>query len=258
MPKDNALYVYGIVKGLNPRWEKTGINEKHVYTINEGKFMAIVHDCEEKPYLSEDPYKIKELIIIHNHILDKAMEDFSGVIPLSFNTIIKKGEDSSKHNLKKWLNEEKEGLEKKWSKIKGKREYGIRIYYEKDKLIKESMDTKGKELEENLQGKSKGLNYLLREKVKSRINEIVQRKINQFKQQFYDDIKEITENIKVNISRISIDEEKDLLCSLSILVDQQKISEIKQILEKKRGDSFSFQFAGPFAPYSFVENETKY
>lgn len=255
---NNALYVYGIVKGLDPEWKNIGLNRENVYTINQGKFSALVHDCGEKPYISEDPAKIKELIITHNMVLNRAMENFGGVIPLSFNTIIKKGEDSSQDNLKKWLNDNKERLEKKWNKIANKKEYGIRIYYEKSELIQEaSNNIEIKEIEENMQGKSKGLSYLLQQKTKSKTNEIVQKKIIQFKQKFYDDIKRLTDNIKINISRISIDEEKDLLCSLSILVDWQKINEIKQTLEKKEGDGFSFQLVGPFAPYSFVENESK-
>ena len=48
----------------------------------------------------------------HNSILDKAMEVFSGVIPLHFNTIIKKTEASPKANLKKWLENEKGRLER--------------------------------------------------------------------------------------------------------------------------------------------------
>ena len=255
----DALYVYGIVKnGPNFRYRGIGINEEKVYTLKEGEFTALVHDCEEKPYIPEDPNKIKELLIVHNKVLNKAIEDFKGVIPLSFNTIIKKGENSPEDNLKKWLNDNKERLERIWDKIKGKKEYGIRIYYDKNKLVQEaSSNAEIKEIEEAQQGKSEGLSYLLQQKTKSKINEITYNKINQFKQQFYSDISKLADDIKVNISKISINEERDLLCSLSVLVSQQKIDEIKQILEK-RGNGFSFQFAGPFAPYSFVENGTKH
>lgn len=254
----DALYVYGIVKfGLDLEWNESGLNRENVYAISEGKFNALVHDCEEKPYISEELNKIKELIIVHNNILDRAMEDFDGVIPLPFNTIIKKGENSSQDNLKKWLSDNKENLEKTWNKVKGKKEYGIRIYYEKDKLIKKESDsTEIKKIEKSQQGKSRGLSYLLQEKIKSKISEIVQNRINQSKQRFYGNIKKVTEDLKVNLSRISIDEEKDLLLSLSILVDKQQTDKIKRILEKTSKD-FSFQVIGPFAPYSFIENETR-
>ena len=258
MPND-ALYVYGIIKfGFDLDWKGLGLNGNDVYTINESGFSALIHDCEEKPYMSEDPNKIKDLIITHNQILDKAIKHFDGVIPLHFNTIIKKGENTAQDNLKKWLNDNKEKLEKVWNKVEGKKEYSIRIYYEKEKLIQEvSDDEEIKELEDNQQGKSKGLSYLLQTKVKSKIDEIAWNRINQFKQKFYDDIRKVADDIKVNVSRIFIDEEKDLLLSLSILVNNHQISKIKKILEQKCGNDFSFQLSGPFAPYSFVENETE-
>lgn len=253
---NNALYVYGIVKsGLNLKYIGKGLYGVNVYTIGEGKFSALVHDCEEKPYNSEDPNKIKELIISHNNILNIGIEDFGGVIPLHFNTIIKNSDNSSRHNLKKWLNADKERLEKIWDKVKGKKEYGIRIYYNKDKLRQKVCDSKEiKEAEVSLEGKGKGLSYLLQEKAKSKINELVQNRINKLKQRFYNNIKKITEDTNLNNSRIFINEEKDLLLSLSVLTDKQQTDKIIKILDKKR-NYFSFQLAGPFAPYSFVEDE---
>ena len=253
---DNALYVYGIVEfGFDIDWKENGLNGKNVYAINQGKHSALVHDCEEKPYTSEDPNKIKELIISHNHILDKAMEDFGGVIPLHFNTVIKKTENSARDNLKKWLSNEEERLKKAWNKINARREYGIRIYYDKDGLVQEiSSNAEMKEAEESLQEKSDGLKYLLQSKAKSKINEIVQGKIVSFKRKFYNDINKITPNVLLNSSRILIDEKKDLLLSLSILVDKQQIDKIIRFLDKKTYKNFSYQLAGPFAPYSFVES----
>ena len=255
---DDALYVYGIVKlGFDLDWREAGIEGKNVYTISECGFSALVHDCEEKPYMSEDPNKIKELIIAHNKILDRAINHFDGVIPLHFNTIIKKGGNSSQYNLKKWLNNNKERLEKTWDKIKGRGEYGIRIYYDKEKLIEEVSNSEEiKDIETNREGKGAGLSYLLQSKAKTKINEIGWDKVNGFKKKFYDDIKKVTANLKITPSRIFIDEEKDLLVNLSVLADNQQINKIKGFLEQKIGNGFSFQLVGPFAPYSFVENET--
>ncbi|MEK6876776.1 MAG: GvpL/GvpF family gas vesicle protein [Nanoarchaeota archaeon] len=256
---DDALYVYGIIKfGFDFDWKEKGIDGKNVYAINQGEFSALVHDCEEKPYTSEEPNKIKELIISHNNILDKAMEVFNGVIPLHFNTIIRKTEASPKANLKKWLENEKGRLENVWDSIKGKKEYGIRIYYDKEELMQGiSSNEEIKESEENLEGKGTGLKYLLQAKAKSKTDEIIHNKINNFKQKFYADIKAISEDAMLSNSRISIDEEKDILLNLSVLADKQQFDKIIRTLERKEGKVFSFQIAGPFAPYSFVQNEAQ-
>lgn len=251
---DNVFYVYGVVRSENDStWQETGIAEKNVYMVGEGNFSALVHDCEEEPYTAEDPNKIKEMIVTHNRILDRTMEDFGGVIPLSFNTIIKKGTNSARFNLIKWLNDDQKRLERIWNEVKGKKEYGIRIYYEKDKLIQEASEHKEvKKIEKNIEGKGQGLSYLLQGKAKSQIQEIFQEKVNKLKQEFYEGVKGVTKDLIINPSRISLEEEKDLLLSLSVLIEEKQVSEIKEFLEKKAED-FSFQLAGPFAPYSFVE-----
>lgn len=252
---DNAFYVYGIVKfGLDLDWQETGIAEKKVYMVSEGNFSALVHDCEEKPYPTGDPTQIKEMIITHNKILNRAMEDFEGVIPLSFNTIIKKGADSASVNLKTWLNDDQEKLDRIWNKVKGKREYGIRIYYEKEKLLQEASAHKEVERIDIIsETKGPGLSYLLKGKAKAKTQEVFQEKVNKLKQEFYNGIKKITEEVVINPSKISLEEEKEVLLSLSVLLEEKEINKIKEFLEKKAED-FPYHLAGPFAPYSFVES----
>lgn len=259
MPND-ALYVYGVVRcgsdrsGIDLTWQETGIDGKNVYVLSEGNFAALVHDCEEKPYSTEDPNQIKEMIITHNRILNQAMGDFEGVIPLSFNTIIKKEGDSAHSNLKKWLHDDQEKLERIWNKIKGKKEYGLRIYYEKDKLVQEA--SRGKEaewIERISETKGAGLSYLLQSKAKAKTQEVFQEKVNKLKQEFYERIKKITEELVINPSRISLEEEKEALLSLSVLIEEKEINKIKEFLEKSAED-FPYHLAGPFVPYSFVES----
>ncbi len=251
-----ALYVYGVARfGYDLDWHEKGIAEKEVYIIKEGGFAALVHDCEEKPYPAEDTTKIKEMILAHNRILDQAQGDFEGMIPLPFNTIIKNGTNSAHFNLKKWLGDNQEKLETIWNKIKGKREYGIRIYFEKEKLLLEATASQDlKEIERNLESSGPGLSYLLRGKARAKTQEIFQEKINTLKQEFYEKIKNITEAVAINPSRISLKEEKELLLSLSVLIEEKQVDEITELLGKTGGE-FPFHLAGPFAPYSFVENE---
>lgn len=184
------------------------------------------------------------------------MQDFKGVIPLSFNTIIKRGKNSARFNLKKWLGDNQELLEKLWKKVKGKKEYGIRIYYGKEKILQEASAHKEiKKIEENIEDKTQGLKYLLQVKVKNKKQELFQNKINELKKEVYWRIKGAVEEIVINPSRISLEEGKDLLLGLSVLIEEKKVDNLKEILERKEKEGFTFHLAGPFVPYSFVENE---
>src|SRR3989344_6679326 len=118
---NNALYLYGIVKSYDKNWKARGIKGNNIFLINNEEFSAIVHTCDEKPYISDDPAEIKDLILAHNEVLDKAINDFGGVIPLSFNTIIKtsaseKDKRSSEENLKNWLKNNEKDLQEKWNR----------------------------------------------------------------------------------------------------------------------------------------------
>ena len=63
----------------------------------------------------------------------------------------------------------------------------------------------------------------------------------------------VTSEVVNNPSRVFLEGEKEVLLSISVLIEEKEINKIEEFLEKKAGD-FPFQIAGPFAPYSFVEN----
>jgi len=252
---NNALYLYGIIISHNKNWKEHGIKRKNIFLINEGKFSAIVHKCDEKPYNSVNPAEVKDLIFVHNNVLDKAMKDFGAVIPLSFNTIIKTSESgkTAEENLRNWLKENEEDLITKWNKINGKNEYGIRIYYEKEKLLNKIKKLNTiKQLQQKIQKESTGMAYLLKGKVKDEVDKIAQKQILEYRQNFYNNIKELVFDIVINQSKILLDEEKDLLLSISILVNKEQIQKVKNYLVNS---NFYFNTAGPFAPYSFVNSQ---
>jgi len=246
----NALYIYGIISSCNKNWKEHGIKENNVLLINERDFSAIVHRCEEKPYNSANPAEIKDLILAHNKILDKAMGNFDAVIPLSFNTIIKSTEKTAEENLRDWLKDNEENLLEIWDKILEKKEYGIRIYYEKEKLLKKIKELHEiKQLQQKSQIESTGIAYLLKGKIKDETGKIAQEQIFEYKQNFYNNIKALVSDITINQSKILLDEEKDLLISISILVTKEQIQKVNNYLKNM---NFYFNMAGPFAPYSFV------
>ena len=184
------------------------------------------------------------------------MGRFGGVVPLKFGTVIvgKNGKSAS-DNLKEWLKEGKERLEKTWELVKGKKEYGIRIYYQKKQLVSELEETgELSAIKRSIGEKSAGVAYLLEGKLKSETAELLRAKVHQFKSAFYERLKGVTDNLVVNKSKLAINGEGDLLLNVSVLVRENEITFIKESLEKYADDGFSYHLVGPFAPYSFVEN----
>lgn len=252
-----ALYVYGIVKADGePGMKWKGIKGNDVFLIDEAGFCALAHECEESALSSENPHEIQEMLITHNAVLEDAMAEYGGVIPLQFNTIIKAGEGSSLENLREWLRSEGESLEKKWDKVHGLKEYGLRIHYDKKKVVEEvSASQEFQETDSDSHAGGTGLDYLFQAKAQTKISERVQERIRYFRQTFQDILRARAQEVIANRSRVSLGQEKELLCSFSFLAAEQELPLIKQSVEQNAAESFSIRFAGPFPPYSFVQDE---
>lgn len=248
---NNALYVYGIVikeNQSNLRFIGLGLEGNWVFLLSEGKLRALVHECKAEPYAPKDSEKIKELVVAHNNILEKAMESFGGVLPFSFNTIIQeKDGQSAAQNLRNWLKKEEKGLEQSWEKVKGMKEYGIRFFYDRKKWIEEI-----KAHTNSPSGKSSGINYLLKGKQEYEIKDKVIKKINEKKEEIFDKIKTKVQEIKnVQPKTELMKEKRDLLLCVSVLANEQQFDEAKQFLQGNM-DEEDYGCAGPFPPYSFV------
>lgn len=258
MSGETFLYIYGIVKNANNAdWETHGIAGQKVFLLTGGSLSAIVHSLREEPHLLKDVIKIKEDIIMHNDVLVKAMEDFGGVIPLKFGTLIvgKNGKPASE-NLKEWLKEEKERLENVWELTMGKKEYGIRVYYRRKQLVSEAENVSElSALKKAIQKKSQGVAYLLKGKIEMETAELVQIRLNWFKKDIFAALSNVTDNVRVNSSKIAIKEKDDLLLSMSVLVDENELKSTRESLDKSVNNTLYYHIVGPFAPYSFVENE---
>lgn len=248
---NNALYVYGVIegKGNEHNWACKGLECNQVLLLSEGKLKALVHKCEAVPYIPKDPEKIKELVIAHNNVLEKAAENFGGVLPFSFNTIAKeKDGKSAEENLKNWLKKEENNLKQCWEKIKERKEYGIKFFYDRKKWIKKiKMQTNGPI------GKSSGINYLLKGKQEYEIKDKLIKKINEKKQEIFDAIKTKVQEIKNVQPKVKLMEERDLLLCISILANEKQFNEVKQYLQENINEE-DYRCAGSFPPYSFVDS----
>ena len=107
-----------------------GIDECEVYTIPHEGISAIVHDSPLEPYKSDDDETVKAWVKVHQRVMDAAAERFGNIMPFGFDTIISPKENATaKDALEMWLSDEHEELLRKLEKIKGKKEYGVQIFY---------------------------------------------------------------------------------------------------------------------------------
>ena len=250
--EEQGKYIYCIAEGSEKiSFGKIGIENNNVYTIPSNGLLAVVHDCEPKPYDSKNKEKVKQWIKQHESVIEKALQKFEAVVPLSFDVIIK-GKKPGKE-VANWLQAEKERLERNLEKVKGKQEFGVQISWDStaigEKLSKEKEEIQN--LVKEMQKAPRGKAYFAKQKIKKALKQQMEKLADQKFKQFYSQIKKQCSETKVDKNKKIAKEE--MLMNLSCLVEKDNANQLGRELDKiSKLNGFTVRFTGPWPPYSFV------
>lgn len=251
-----GLYLYCIVEGgRDVHFGRIGLLGSEVYTIRCAGFLAVVHDCKEDRYRTEDAEALQSWVMTHNDVVNIAMEMFDAVLPLGFGKIIVgKGEEGPVETLARWLEKEREGFKLKLANVRGKEEYGVEILWDSG-VVTSGLKTvlpQARELMEKAQSESVGTAYMYEEKLKMLLRREAEAARERYSEEFYGLIKKSVDGIKVDKRRQTGDKMPSLM-RLSCLVRKDGVSALGEILERiKKEKGFPVRFTGPWPPYSFV------
>ncbi len=253
---NEARYIYCITGDTEKiTFGNIGIEDNEVYTIPCQDLCAVVHNCPAEPYKSEDKDIMQTWVMVHQKVVDIAMEKFGAVLPMGFDTIIKGEEDiSSDENIKKWLMVDYENLRQKLAKFKNRAEFGVQIFWDPKvigkKLIENNQEIKN--LNEELKSKSKGLAYMYKQKLENLLKKELEVEAERYFKNFYERIKKCVDDIKVEKTKKQEDD-KQMLLNLSCLLFKEKSKILGEELETINNmEGFLVRFTGPWPPYSFV------
>lgn len=254
-PIGEGRYLYCIINSdamLN--LGSIGIDDSMVYTIHHGDIAAVVHSCMANPYETKDNEKAREWILAHNYVIDYASKQFGTVLPFSFDTIVKGGDDT----LKDWLGKSCEKLKGELLRVENKAEYSVQILCEHEKLKDKlaGSDEEIKELKEKIEKMPKGAAYLLQRKFELKLKDTISAEIIKLADEFGGRIREHVEEMKVEENTSSVPEkykDKKLIVAFSCLVSEDKVEKLGDVLDEiNKRDGFAVRFTGPWAPFSFV------
>lgn len=243
------MYCCGRADG-GVQFGKIGINCADVYGIPFNGLCAIVHDCPEEPYKSEDIETVKKWVLAHQSVVEAASERFGTVVPFSFNTIIKNGSAG----VEGWLESDFEMLSRKLADLEGKREFGVQLFLDRETAVRELL-TGGvnelRELHEKIQAAKSGTAYLYRQKLDKMIKDEIEKKAGELFSSLYDRIKRHAVSIKTGKLGEGM---VIMVANFSCLVENEKVRELGEELDrfKESGKGLSIRFTGPWPPYSFV------
>jgi len=254
---ESGRYLYCIAEGGERiSLGSVGIQGKEVYTVSYKDLCAVVHTCSAEPYQSEDQEVVKHWVITHQKVVDEAWERFGTVLPMGFDTIIRGNAVSDPEgNMKNWLRDDYDNLKTKLKKLRDRAEYGVQVFWNTkivaQKITEESLEAK--KLEEEVKSKPKGLAYMYRQKLEELLKKEMEKQADRYFREFYDKIKPHANDLNVEKTKKTEDENKQMLMNLSCLLPKNGNPGLGDELEKIDGlKGFSVRFSGPWPPYSFV------
>lgn len=251
-----GIYLYCIADGNEKiNLGKIGIDGSEVYALPCQEISALVHNCESRPYESEDKDTVKAWVMTHQKVVDCAWQRFGTVLPLAFDTIIigEEGIDP-KENMKKWLQKDYQNLKEKLNKVKDKQEFGIQVLWDPQVIVeKVAQETPEiKKLKEELETKPPGTAYMYEQKIKNLLSKEMEKKADEYFKDFYGKIKKEVDDIHIDKTK-KVDDNLQMLMNLSCLVVKENVQRLGRILEEiKKESGFVIRFTGPWPPYSFA------
>jgi len=256
-PGATGLYLYGIAPGTTPvHYRSSGIDGQDVWSIQYKDLMAIVHDCPARPYESTDKEVVKDWVLAHEKIIERVSGDCGIVMPFSFDTIIKPdGNKTAEEMLLHWMAEEYERLESTITKISGKKEYGVQIFYSPSVMGERvaSRNPAIKNLQEEMKHRGPGMEYMVRQKIEQELKTGMESEAASLVHDCYKKIKDACDDVKIEKIKKSVEKEEKMLMNCSCLVsdeDYRKLGDVLETIEKEYG--LSVRFTGPWPVYSFV------
>ena len=247
--EQEGRYVYCIVRSQTPRdFGALGIGGRkdRVYTIPYREFAAVVSNC---PLVIFDP--TRENALAHEHVNEVVMKEFT-VLPMSFGTVFRTEDD-----IKAFLRGTYDALVEVLEKMEGKIEFGLKVNWDKDKVIREleNENDEVRRLKQEIDSNPGGSTYFS----KMQLGRVVESALQAKADAYVADIYEALRNAAV-ASRSNKPIGDKMIMNAAFLVERDKTKTFdEQISEiaKKYEHKLSFLYTGPWPPYNFVNIRLK-
>ncbi|MBI4684686.1 MAG: GvpL/GvpF family gas vesicle protein [Nitrospirae bacterium] len=264
--REKLIYVY-CVSHKEPNFKDSDLGNSHtkifgvrVYPICHQDLYAVVSKVSEDEFTEENLKKnlsdmkwVESNVLRHEEVIEEIMRDCT-VIPFKFATIFK-----TEENVKALLEEHTEEFKKSLEGLEGKEEWGIKVYCNidilKTNLIKENEEIK--RMEQDIKLSSAGKAYLLMKKRDGLIESILNKKINEYGQDIFEELNALSRDTRINkLLPKEVTEQKDeMILNAAFLIDTCKIIVFIDtaifLKEKYKDKGLNLNCTGPWPPYNF-------
>ncbi|OGN80634.1 MAG: hypothetical protein A3H36_05920 [Chloroflexi bacterium RIFCSPLOWO2_02_FULL_71_16] len=240
-----GVYVYSIVESAEPRtFGRVGIGGRgdEVFTVHHRDLAAVV---SKTPLVVYDP--TRENALAHEHVNEVLIEAGFTPVPMSFGTLFKTEGDTSE-----FLKDTYDALRDVLDKMKGKLEYGLKVNWERDAVLKE-IEEENEEisrLKAELTTDQARSTYFARMQLGRLVEQALVERSDSYVREIYAELQDAA--IASRSNKVIGDK---MIMNAAFLVAREKAEAFdRQVQEigKRYEGKLTFKYTGPWPPYNFV------
>ncbi|WP_308634028.1 GvpL/GvpF family gas vesicle protein [Paenibacillus silvisoli] len=248
------LYVYGLIPAneLDPDGELSFQTKRH------GDILAVFDAVDPDVFSQEmidkhadDPSWVKEKAVVHHSMLAMLRQRCT-VIPLKFCTIFE-GERS----LEAMLSQYEVEITALFTTLKGKEEWNLKVYGDKEKLKSHVMQSSN-ETEAELSGLSPGKQFLMRKQMNARLEVQFDNEMKRICLAMHESLSKeaVEKSVKKVWDRKVTGRKEDMIWNSVYLMDRQKVDCFLQLVnhynDEYQAAGLAFEATGPWPVYHFA------
>ncbi len=248
-PTAEGKYVYCIIESKDTRsFGPMGIGGRgdDVYTVHYEGLAAVVSNT---PLIVYDP--TRENVFAHEQVNETVMREFT-VLPMAFGALFRTEQD-----IIELMRGTYSALLDVFAKMEGKVEFGLKVNWDRDRVIAEieQENEEIRHLKEQITSRATGSTYFAR----MQLGRLVETALAEQSDAYVREVYSVLRDTAV-ASRANKPIGDKMIMNAAFLVERDREAEfdqkVKEIAAKYEG-KLSFKYSGPWPPYNFVHIRLK-
>ncbi len=249
VPAAEGKYVYCIIASMELRsFGPVGIGGRgdEVYTVHYEDLAAVVSNT---PLVVYDP--TRENVFAHEQVNETVMREFT-VLPMAFGALFRTEQD-----IIELLRGTYDALRDVFAKMEGKVEYGLKVNWDRDRVIAEieKENEEIRNLKEQITSRATGSTYFARMQLGRLVESALSEQADAYVHEVYAALRDVAV-----ASRANKPIGDKMIMNAAFLVERDREGEFDQVVKEVAGKyegKLSFKYSGPWPPYNFVHIRLK-
>src|SRR5947209_13091834 len=242
-------YVYCIIEAAEPRsFGPMGIGGRgdEVYTVHHKGLAAVVSNT---PIVVYDP--TRENVFAHEQVNETVMREFT-VLPMAFGALFR-----TENDIIELIRGTYDALRDVLAKMEGKVEFGLKVNWDRDRVIAEleEQNEEIRHLKEQITSRTTGSTYFAR----MQLGRLIDAALSEQADAYIRDVYSVLRDTAVS-SRANKPIGDKMIMNAAFLIERHREGEfdskVNELAAKHEGKC-SFKYTGPWPPYNFVHIRLK-